>query len=418
MKQISVIVIGAGARGNVYGDYALLHPEELKVIGVAEPDVQRREKYMQLHNIPEKNCFKSWENLLALPRMADAAVISTMDRMHYAPCIAAIEKGYNILLEKPISYNPNECLSIQRAAQEKGVILEICHVLRYAPFFSTIKSLVNSGTIGNIQAYEQTEHVGYWHYAHSYVRGNWRRSEDTAPMLLAKCCHDIDLISWIVGGKCTSVSSVGSLDYFTEKNAPKDAPARCLDGCPHSESCPYYAPKTYLTENIDWPTNTISVDLSMEARKKALREGPYGRCVYHCDNDVVDKQMVQMQFDNHAVATLSMLAFTPNVTRTVRIAGTKGIIEGDLRNTWLDLQIFGEKEIQRIPIDMEDTNGYGHAGGDGVMLHDFALLNQNAGEGRTSVSESMASHFICFAAEESRKSGQVIRMDEFMKQYE
>ncbi len=418
MKQISVVVIGAGARGNVYGDYALMHPEEMKVIGVAEPNRQRREKYMRLHSIPAENCFESWEQLLAKPRMADAAVISTLDRLHYAPCIAAIEKGYNILLEKPISHDPAECLSIQTLAQEKGIQLEICHVLRYAPFFSAIKSLVESGKIGKIQAYEQTEHVGYWHYAHSYVRGNWRRSEDTAPMILAKCCHDIDLIAWIIGAKCTKVSSVGSLDYFTAENAPADAPDRCLNGCPHSESCPYYAPKIYLTENTDWPTNTISVDLSMQAREKALKEGPYGRCVYHCDNDVVDKQMVQMEFENHAIATLSMLAFTPEVTRTVRIVGTKGVIEGDLRNTWLDLKLFGDQETHRIEIDMEDTNGYGHAGGDGVMLHDFALLNQNSGEGRTNIKESMASHFICFAAEESRKSGKLIDMEQFMKAYE
>jgi len=417
MKQTTAVVIGAGARGNVYGDYALMHPEEIKIIGVAEPDAERREKFVKLHAIKAQDIFEDWKQLLSKPRFADAAIISTLDRMHYEPCLAAIEKGYNILLEKPISYEPLECQKLQEAAARKGVLLEVCHVLRYAPFFSTIKNLLDRGTIGKLEAYEQTEHVGYWHYAHSYVRGNWRRSEETAPMLLAKCCHDIDLFVWMIGGHCKSVSSVGSLDHFNEKNAPEDAPARCLDGCPHSETCPYYAPKLYLTDNVDWPTNVISVDMSLESRRKALQEGPYGRCVYRCDNNVVDKQMVQMQFDNGTIATLSMLAFTPHLTRTVRIVGTKGIIEGDLQDNALTLHLFGEKEPQRIDIDMLDTNGYGHGGGDALMLRDFALLNQNGGEGRTSVEQSMESHFICFAAEESRRTGETIEMQKFMEKY-
>ncbi len=417
MKKVTAVVIGAGARGRVYADYAQKHPDELELVAVAEPDEQRLERYFRDNNIPPKGCFKSWEELLKQPKLADAALVCTMDRMHFKPCMAAIEKGYDVLLEKPMSNNPQECVQMERAADQKGVILAVCHVLRYTPFYFKIKQLIEAGELGNVEALQQTEQVSYWHQAHSFVRGNWRNSNETAPMILAKCCHDLDIIAWLINADCTHISSFGSLSHFKAENAPKGAPVRCTDGCPESANCPYYAPKLYLTDNTSWPTDTICVDMSLEARKKALREGPYGRCVYHCDNNVVDHQTVDMQFANGAVANLIMTAFASRMTRTIHIMGTKAELIGDMDACTITLYKFGEDKPIEIPVVIQQDSAYGHGGGDVGLMKDFVLQVQGLGEGRTSAHQSMCSHLMCFAAEESRTNGTTVKMDKFIDSF-
>ena len=199
-------------------------------------------------------------------------------------------------------------------ARKRGKVLSVCHVLRYTPFFSKIKELLDKGCIGRLISIQHNENVGYWHYAHSFVRGNWRNSEDSSPMILAKSCHDMDIMLWLAGADCRSISSYGSLTHFKSENAPEGAPYRCMDGCPVQNECPYYAPRLYLTENTSWPTSVISADTGIEARTKALREGPYGRCVYRCDNNVVDHQVVAIEFKNDVTAVFTMSAFT-NISR-------------------------------------------------------------------------------------------------------
>ena len=412
MEPVTAVVLGAGARGRVYADYAKAHPEEIRIVAVAEPKADRLARFARDYGVPEAACYTDWAELLAQPRLADAALICTMDHLHYAPCMEAIRQGYQILLEKPMSPSAAECAAMQRAAEEKGVVLAVCHVLRYTPFFSKIKQLIDGGAVGEVQVIEQTEHVCYWHQAHSFVRGNWRRKDESAPMILAKCCHDLDLLSWMAGAACRSLSSYGGLAHFTAEHAPAGAPARCLDGCPASESFPYYAPKLYLTENTDWPTDTISVDMSLEARTEALRTGPYGRCVYRCDNDVVDHQVVAMEFENGIAATLTMTAFTPRLTRTVRVMGTKGMIEGDLEQCTVTLQPFGG-EAQTFSAEVLGANAYGHGGGDVGLMHDFVLQVRGGGEGRTSAKQSLESHLMAFAAEQARVSGAAVELAAF-----
>lgn len=411
-QPVTAIVLGAGARGRIYADYAKAHPDELRIVAVAEPKADRRARFARDYSVPESACYADWAELLAQPRKADAALICTMDQMHFAPCMEAIRQGYQILLEKPMSPDAAECIAMQRAAEEKGVSLAVCHVLRYTPFFSQIKALIDEGAVGKVQVLQQTEHVCYWHQAHSFVRGNWRRQDESAPMILQKCCHDLDLLCWMAGSDCKRLSSYGSLAHFTPENAPKGAPERCLDGCPVSEECPYYAPKLYLTDNTEWPTDTISVDMSMEARVQALRSGPYGRCVYRCDNDVVDHQVVAMEFENGITATLTMAAFSPRMTRTVRVMGTQGMIEGDLENCTVTLQPFGG-ESKTFTAEVLGANAYGHGGGDVGLMHDFVHQVRGGGEGRTSARQSLQSHLMAFAAEQARQTGLTVELDAF-----
>lgn len=411
MKQVSAIVIGAGARGQVYAKYAAEHPDRLRILAVAEPKQDRRELFCRAYGIPPELAFTSWEELLARPQMANAALICTLDDMHTAPALAALRQGYHILLEKPMSNKEAECRAIARAAEESGRILSVCHVLRYTPFYRTIKRLIDEGQIGQVASLCQIENVGYWHQAHSFVRGNWRSSK-VSPMILQKSCHDIDILLWLAGQRCTQVASFGSLRHFDAAHAPAGAPERCTDGCPHSEACPYYAPKIYLTDNVGWPTDMLTTDLSYEGRLKALREGPYGRCVYRCDNDVVDRQVVILAFDKGAVANFTMTAFTTDMARQLKVCGTKGQITADMNTNTILLHRFGEAKARQIALEAPpQTNNYGHGGGDYFLMQDFVqAVRQAKSDTLSSAQASLQSHLICFAAERSRNEKKIVEL--------
>ena len=403
MKQVTAVLVGAGARGQVYAEYARQHPEELRIVAVAEPRQDRRELACRAHGVGPERSFSSWEPLLEKPRMADAALICTLDGLHTAPALAALEKGYHVLLEKPMSNSEAECRAIAAAAERGGRVLCVCHVLRYTPFYATLKRLVDEGAVDEVAALAQIENVGYWHHAHSFVRGNWR-SGAVSPMILQKSCHDMDILLWLVGRRCERVASFGSLRHFDAAHAPKGAPARCLDGCPASGSCPYYAPRIYLTENVGWPTDMLTTDLSREGREKALREGPYGRCVYRCDNDVVDRQVVNLEFEGGAVASFAMTAFTTDMARQLKITGTGGQITADMNTGRISLHRFGQADPQVIPVEAPpETNNYGHGGGDYYLKRDFErAVRQGGAQMLSSAQASLQGHLICFAAERSR----------------
>lgn len=407
MNQVTAILIGAGARGQIYARYAQEHPEELRIMAVAEPKADRRALMCRAYGIPADRAFSNWENLLARPQMADAALICTLDDMHTEPTLAALKQGYHVLLEKPMSNSETECRAIAAAAEEAQRVLSVCHVLRYTPFYRTIKQLIDDGQVGEVASLSQVENVGYWHHAHSFVRGNWRCSEQTSPMILQKSCHDMDILLWLSGQRCTRVSSFGSLHHFDAAHAPQDAPLRCTDGCPHSVVCPYDAGKIYLTDNVGWPT-----DLSREGRLKALREGPYGRCVYHCDNDVVDRQVVNLEFDNGAVAGFTMTAFTTDMARQLKVCGTKGQITADMNANTVSLHRFGESGPREITLETPpQTNNYGHGGGDYYLMRDFVRAVQSGGDGNLSSARvSLQSHLICFAAERSRVERRIVEL--------
>ena len=409
MKPITAVVLGAGSRGSTYARYAKVLPEALEIIAVAEPREDRRRILAEELGIPEENRFASWQELLEKPRMADCAFVCTLDDDHTEPAIRAMELGYHLLLEKPMSNTEDECRLIADTARKTGRTLAVCHVLRYTPFYMTLKKLIDQGEIGRVEAINQIENVGYWHQAHSFVRGNWRTVRETSPMLLQKSCHDMDIILWLMGRDCKRVQSFGSLRHFTPEHAPQGAPARCLDGCPHADRCPYYAPRLYMAmTRPGWPVDVITTDLSEEGRRKALEVGPYGRCVYHCDNDVVDRQVVNLEFEDGAVATFTMTGFSADFSRQLKIFGTKGQIFADMGTGEIVLHPFGA-EKRLVPLE-EGSRGSGHGGGDYGILDDFLNILRTGGESRTSAQGSLQSHLICFAAERSRKEHIVVEL--------
>ncbi len=418
MSKVKAILIGAGGRGMFsYGPYAVEHPDEIQFIGVADPDVERRESFKRIHGINDDMCFSSWEEVLKQPRLADAVLICTQDKMHFEPTLKALEKNYHVLLEKTMSTKPAECKIMAEYAKKYNRVFSICHVLRYTSFFGTIKRLIEEGRVGRLISIQHNENVCYWHHAHSYVRGNWRNSETSSPMILAKSCHDMDVLLWLAEADCVSISSFGKLTHFRKENAPEGVPARCMDGCPIKDSCEFYAPKLYLSENINWPTSAISLDTSMAARERALKEGPYGRCVYYCDNNVVDHQVVNIEFANEVTAAFTMCAFTNEISRTIKLMGTKGEIRGNMEKNEIELVTFltGEKEI----IKNDDINGgNGHGGGDQGIMRDFIKLVQSDGKisGLTSADVSVQSHLMAFAAEKSRLEKKVIDMKQYVSE--
>ena len=398
---ISALVLGAGSRGRAYSDYALLHSDELIIKAVAEVNKERREAFVKKYH--PSLVFNSYEEALSVGKIADAVFICTLDDMHTEPALKALELGYAVLLEKPMSNSEEECKAIAKAAE--GKILAVCHVLRYTPFYRTIKKVIEEGLLGEIAVIDQIENVCYWHQAHSFVRGNWRNSKETSPMILQKSCHDMDIILYLMGKHCLRLSSFGSLRYFRRENAPKGAPERCLDNCPHKDSCPYYAPRLYLTNNISWPTDTISSDLSYEGRFKALQTGNYGRCVFYCDNDVVDRQVVNMEFEDGAVSSFTMSAFTTDHTRELKIMGTKGQLVARMDTKEIIYTDFLTQTKRVIPLIKAEVEGaFGHGGGDTLIVKEF-LESIKGGVTKTPASLSLESHLMCFAAERSRLNG-------------
>lgn len=410
--MIQAALIGAGNRGfYAYGSYALRYPHEIQFIAVAELDKEKRNKFAEAHGIPESRRFADWTELLEKEKLCEALLICSPDRDHYKPVMQAIEKGYSILLEKPMSPIPLETLEIAEAAEKHQTILTVCHVLRYAPFYQALKEIIDRKVIGDIVSVQWNENVGFYHQAHSFVRGNWRNSQESSSMILQKCCHDMDMLAWLIGTECKSVSSYGSLTYFKKENAPEGAALRCLDGCKVENECPYSAAKWYLHDRDEWPANVITADSSLASRLKAIQEGPYGRCVYHCDNDVVDHQVVNLLFENEVTVSFTMTAFTKDICRHFKIMGTKGeIIGNDAKNELLINYFFGQTEM----VHPATVKG-GHMGSDTKIMADFIQrVNEKNHSSLTSARASAQSHMIAYAAEESRVTGKTISLEEYV----
>lgn len=421
-KTLKVILIGAGSRGQAYTN--LMQNDKFKVVAVAEPESNEREYIKNLHNIPDEMCFETWEPLLDLEKIADVAIIATVDSMHYAPAMKAIERGYNLLLEKPVAPTAQECADIANAAKERGVKILVCHVLRYTKFFGKIKELINDGALGKVVSIHHSECVGNVHQSHSYVRGNWGNTAKSANMLLAKSCHDIDIIQWLIGSECKQVQSFGSLTYFTRDNAPCDSPEYCIDGCPHGEECYYNAVKLYLEDEKNlWFRNTCTkkVKPSNDEVEKVLRTTQYGKCVFKCDNDVVDHQVVNLEFENGAVASFNMCCFNKG-GRFIRIMGTDGELYGDMEENMINYYSFKTKKNKIInPLEeMRDGSVVGgHGGGDeGIVgtLYKYLTEDYN-GDMLSEIGISVYNHLITFAAEQSRLENRVINVEEFIRNY-
>lgn len=424
MKKLKVILVGAGLRGTSYTDTMLDNKNKFEVVAVAEPIDERLENIKTKHNIADNMCFKSWEPIFEKEKFADVVLVCTMDRDHFAPAMAAIEKGYDLLLEKPVAPTPEECVKIRNAAREKGTKLLVCHVLRYTQFFKKLKEVIDSGMLGRVMSIEHDECVGNTHQSHSFVRGNWGNSERSSSMLLQKSCHDMDILQWLVGKKCTRVHSFGSTTYFTEENAPLGSPEYCIEGCPEAETCYYNAVKLYFDDKKNaWFRSAATKCYSPtdDDVLNALRTTQYGKCVFKCDNDVVDHQVVNLEFEDGTLANFNMCAFNEG-GRHIRIMGTKGELIGSFDKKTLDFFSFAERK--HIEIDTEakslgNTLVSGHGGGDGGIvgaLYDYITENISD-DSLSEIGISVDNHMIAFAAEKSRETGTVVNVFDYMESF-
>ncbi|WP_290799142.1 Gfo/Idh/MocA family protein [Flavihumibacter sp. UBA7668] len=404
-KPVTAIVIGAGRRGYVYGQFASQYAQQFDIIGVAEPNLIRNQRYASTHHIEPENCFSNWEAVFERPRFADAVIISSPDRLHVGPCLAALKAGYHVLLEKPIAPSEEECRQILQASKESGKIVAVCHVLRYAPYFRKLRSLIRSGAIGELISIQHMEPIEHVHMAHSYVRGNWKNSATTTPIILAKASHDLDILRWLVGKPCKSVHAFGGLRWFKEENAPEGSTARCTDGCKIEAECPYSAIRIYHQQR----ERTYVFDLPEDKEEQGdyilqqLRTTDYGRCVYRMDNDQPDHYVANLLFDGGVTASFSLQAFTSYEGRRTRVMGSHGDIEGDMTKMVITSFQNGQKEQWAETTDL-------HGGGDFRLMADFVMaVHANDPTMLTSTLEaSIESHLMGFAAEKSRMEELVV----------
>lgn len=408
-QPIQLLILGAGGRGDVYARHA--SAMGAVVAGVVDVNPERLKQFGDLYHVPEERRYLTWEEALSVGKFADAVVNSTPDRIHYASTMAALDRGYHVLLEKPMAPLESECREMVKKAEEKGLLLMVCHVLRYAPFFEKLKELHDGGALGELVNFELTEHVAYWHFAHAYVRGIFRNEASSSPWILAKSCHDLDIIAYITGRRALSAVAEGSLLHFVAENAPEGAPDHCLDGCPAETTCPYFAPRLYLKQidRVYWPSTNVSVDTSYTARYHALEKGPFGRCVYRCDNNQPDHLSSVFRLEGGVTASFNMIGLSSENTRTLRLYGTKGDVKGDLDAGILEFTEFLTGKTTRLDTN-DPSNQSSHGGGDARLTRDFldaleAMAQGKAPQVRTSAKLSLQSHLMGFAVEKSRKEG-------------
>ncbi len=410
-KILTVSIIGCGSRGfHAYGMLINQLKDKFKIVSLCDCNEEELQIVSKTFDISKENCFTSDEEFFQAKR-SDVLIIATLDKQHYGHALKALNLGYDILLEKPITDNEQECLDLIAAQRKNNNKVVVCHVLRYAKAFVKAKQLIDEGRIGalvNIQALEQ---VAYWHVAHSYVRGNWRRSEDTTPMILAKCCHDLDLLQYYAQSKAKNVSSIGACTYFTKENAPEGATARCVN-CPYMESCTYSAKRVYIDRFIElgkpenvWPFNVIAKDFPVTVEKLEREiygdSSLYGRCVFACDNNVVSHQTTNILFENGVTASLTMMGFTQEGGRIYRFFGTLGEIVLDETKGVIEIKTFGG-DTESINFGDLVEAGMAHGGGDAQLIEKLYNMIMGIADTQTSLECSLESHLMGIAAEKSR----------------
>lgn len=419
MKKLTAAILGYGNRGSTYAKFAIDNPDKLEIVAVAEPLAVRKSEAKKNHALSDEAIYDDWRDFAALPKKADFVIISMQDNMHYEPALACIEKGYNILLEKPMAPTARECRDIAEAAEKKGVKVVVCHVLRFTQFYRMLKDIVDSGKLGDVVSIDSVEGVEFKHQSHSFVRGNWRNSKESSPMILAKSCHDTDMLQWLVGKPCKKVQSFGSLYYFNKEHRPSGAPDYCVQGCPVGEECPYNAVKLYYDDKDNAWFRSVAADTlenpTDEEVMAAITNGPYGRCVFNCDNDVVDHQVVNMEFEGGCTVSFTMNAFNDG-GRTIRIFGTKGELKGYMDTGKAAVFTFEDRKTEEY--DSANTGSdltTGHGGGDEGIMHELMKYfnDEKVSKSVSSIRTSYLNHLISLAAEESRTTGKVIDFDEF-----
>lgn len=410
---MNMVVIGTGSRGMIYGSWAKEHGHTIRAVAELRPD--RLEHAAKVLDVPKEMRFRNGNDLLSREKLADVAIIATMDRDHYGHVMQALDRGYDILLEKPISPDARECLEIEEKANRLGRKIIVCHVLRYTAFFSTLKEIIDSGELGKVVAIKHSENIGNYHMAHSFVRGNWRNTSLSSPIIMQKSCHDLDILLWLTGAHCTKVASFGSLSYFRESNAPAGSSDRCCT-CAVRETCRFDAWKCYAPILGDWPADVVCLEQTEDSLQAALETGPYGRCVYRCDNDVCDHMSSIMEFDNGVTATFSLTAQTDRIHRNIHIMCENGEILADDGLKSITVTHFRSNHTE-VPISRTIPIGRtasGHGGGDSGIMEDLVrVLSAGGNDSRSSISRSVESHLMACAMERSRLTGQVVDMAEF-----
>ena len=418
MRKIAII--GYGGRGRLYAEFSKnpLVTREFELVAVIDNNPDKIIVAKKEMKLSDSQLFANIDDFIKAPKVADLLFICTQDAEHYEHTMKALDVGYNIMLEKPIACSIEHCIDIRDKAKEKNLSVDVCHVLRYSGYFQKIKEIMDSGVLGQIIAVEQVENVAYWHQAHSFIRGDWRNEQESNPMILAKCCHDLDMAVYLAGSRCDIVTSVGKLNHFNKEHAPEGATEYCVGGCKCKEACPYDAEKLYL-DNLKgiparacltmWPHSRLMSDgkVTKDKIKKAIAETRYGKCVYLSDNDVVDYQTVNMIFENGITSTLTMTAFSgKESSRETRIRGSLGELKCTTESNKFTLEIYGKKPKK---IAISRTCGGSHGGGDQRMMKALGT-----GGIRTDVSMSVESHIIGFCAEKSRhNNGSPVFMKDF-----
>ena len=409
---MKLALIGAGQRGRIYADYAFDH-KRAEIAYLVEPDKDRREAAAQKYILSPENIFEDPQEFYKLGKVCDAVIIATMDRQHYQHTIPALELGYDVLLEKPISPELDECLKIRDLALKNKCKVMVCHVLRYTGFWSEIKRIIDSGELGRVIDIQHNENIGNFHIAHSFVRGNWRNSKESSALIMQKSCHDMDLLVWLSSSKAKMVSSFGSLEYFNEANAPIGSADRCIN-C-QVKDCRFDARKVYLPIAGDWPATVLSMDQSEEGLMKAIEEGPYGRCVFHCDNDVCDHQVAIFEFENGVHASFNLSGFTNTMCRTIKVMCEIREIRGDDAKNEIEIIRFTSNwhvapYVKKYNPDVRD--GF-HGGGDAGLMEQFLdMLEKDNVENLSAIDKSIESHIMALGAEKSRTEHRTIDMAE------
>lgn len=408
------IVLGYGGRGQIYTEI-LRGSDRAELVALCDTDARKRALAKARLGLADDRIYADEDTFFAQPKTADICFVCTQDRQHTAHAVKAMERGYDLLLEKPIATNLDDCMTILETGKRLNRKIFVCHVLRYAPFYYRLKKELDSGKYGKIVTLNMTENVAYWHQAHSFVRGNWNNSDTSCPMIVAKCCHDLDMIQFLLDGQCEYVSSMGSLQYFGKDHAPAGCADRCI-GCKYQGTCVYDAEKFYIHDraakgNFVWPVDIVSCEGTVDAVRRALETGPYGRCVYKCGNNVVDHQVVNLLFADGATAHLTMTAFSGECYREIHVHAENGDIYGDTRNNILHCRLFGQEPFEININNLHDT-AYGHGGGDRVMLNDIIeYYEKGTNDALTTIEKSFASHVMAFKAEESRiKNGALMKV--------
>lgn len=424
--KMKCIIIGCGARGGeTYGRY-FHETGEAEIAAICDSNVDKLQSFCKEFQLKDSQCFTDYDQLFAMGKIADFAVVSVMDRDHYDVAMKAMALGYHLLLEKPVSESPAECIAIRDYAEAHNLIVTVCHVMRYTSYYRHLKKLISDGKIGKLMGIEQTEDVAYWHMAHAFVRGNFCNSDVTSPMILQKCCHDMDLMVYLTEQRPVSVTSMGSLRYFKAENAPEGSAERCVD-C-KVKNCPFNAVDFYKgnveelirtgrSTNV-WPYSQVAVEPTPQKIMRSLEKTKWGKCVFHSDNNVVDHQFSTVQFDNGLVGTLTMIGFSADGGRQTHVYGTEGELFLNEQTRTITLHRFGE-EKQVTSFDELATDFSGHGGGDKIMLHEFFdSLSTGVKTINSDIVRSIDSHLMCFCAEKSRiQHGKPVQIDEIIQTY-